>query len=177
MTKSIILGFLKVKELTVYDIKKAMEQSIAYFHSSSLGSINPTIKKLETQNHVVCKEVIENHRVKKYYEITKSGLEEYANWQNEPIKIGRIKEEALVRLFFMGDNDIDSRKKLIKDYLNDIKEIQNSLIDEQKNFSNKEIPKEYADKARFQMATLNFGVDYYQFTYNWFKNLLNNENK
>jgi DNA-binding PadR family transcriptional regulator len=177
MTRNIILGFLKVKELTAYDIKKAMEQSIAYFHSSSLGSINPTLKKLEKQSHITCKEVIENHRVKRYYEITKSGLEEYSNWQNEPIKIGRIKEEALVRLFFMGDNDIDSRKKLIQDYLNNIKEIQDSLIQEQQNFSNKEIPEEYTDKARFQMATLNFGVEYYEFTYNWFQNLLNNEIK
>lgn len=177
MTRNIILGFLKVKKLTAYDIKMAMEQSIAYFHSSSLGSINPTLKKLEKQNHVTCKEVIEKHRVKKYYEITKSGLNEYTIWQNEPIKIGRIKEEALVRLFFMGDNNVESRKKLISGYLKNIKEVQNSLKQEQQNFSNKEIPKELTDKARFQMATLNFGIEYYQFTYDWFQNLLNDENK
>ena len=115
--------------------------------------------------------------LREYYKFTNSRLEEYKTWQNEPIKIGRIKEEVLVRLFFMGDNDVDTRKKLIKDYMNNIKEIQNSLIQEQKKFSNKEIPEGYADKARFQMATLNFGVDYYNFTYNWFQNLLNNENK
>ncbi len=177
MTKNIILGFLKIKELTAYDIKKAMEQSIGYFHSNSLGSINPTLKKLEKQNHVVCKEVIENHRVKKYYKITKRGLEEYASWQNEPINIGRIKEEALVRLFFMGDNDINSRKKLITDYLNSIKETQNSLIKLQKKFLEKKIPEEYAQKARFQLATLNFGIEYYQFTYNWFQNFLADEKK
>ena len=174
MTRYVILGLLKIKELTAYDIKKAMERSIDYFHSSSLGSINPTLKKLETQNHVVCKEIIENHRVKKYYEITKSGLEEYTNWLNEPIKIGRIKDEALVRLFFMGDNDTNSRKKLIEDYLNNIKEIQNTLIQEQHSFSEKEISKEYTEKAKFQMATLDFGIEYYKFTYNWFKNFLEN---
>ncbi len=177
MTRSIILGFLKFKKLTAYDIKKAMEQSISYFHSSSLGSINPTLKKLEKQSHIICKEVIENHRVKKYYEITKSGLEEYTDWQNEPIKIGRIKEEALVRLFFMGDLDIDSRKELIKNYLNKIKEVQDSLKQEQQNFLNKEIPEEYTDIAKYQMSTLKFGLDYYQFTYNWFQNLLNDESK
>ncbi len=177
MIDKIILGFLKTTNLTAYDIKKTMEQSISHFHSSSLGSINPTLKKLEKQKHVVCKEVVENNRLKKYYEITKSGLNEYSNWQKEPINIGRIKEEALVRLFFMGDNDIDARKKLITDYLSKIKEIQDSLKQVKQDLSQEEIPEEYTQKAKYRLATLEFGIDYYQFTYKWFKNLLSNENK
>ncbi|MCD4669170.1 MAG: PadR family transcriptional regulator [Actinomycetia bacterium] len=177
MLDKIILGFLKIKELTAYDIKKAMEQSISRFYSSSFGSINPALKKLEKQKHVNCREVTENHRVKKYYEITETGLDNYKNWLKEPINIGRIKNDALVRLFFMGDIDVDSQKKLITKYLKDIKDTKNSLEQVKQEFSEKEIPKEYAQKAKFQLATLEFGIDYYQFTYNWFKNLLNNENK
>lgn len=175
MTRNIILAFLKSKELTVYDIKKGMEKSIAYFHSSSLGSINPTIKKLEAEGLVVCNEAVENHRVKKYYKITEEGISEYEKWQNEPIKVGRIKEEALVRLFFMGDADKKKRIELIRGYMDEITGIRNNLIEEKKRVDEITIPDEFIDKAKFQKATLDFGIDYYQFTYQWFEKLLKNE--
>jgi DNA-binding PadR family transcriptional regulator len=59
MLDKIILGFLQVKDLTAYDIKKAMENSVNYFYSSSFGSINPALKKLEKMNMVTCTEIVE----------------------------------------------------------------------------------------------------------------------
>ncbi|MEN8194752.1 MAG: PadR family transcriptional regulator [Bacteroidota bacterium] len=177
MLDNIILGFLQTKKLTAYDIKKAMEQSISYFYSNSFGSINPALKKLEKQQYVVCKEVIENSRVKKYYKITKAGREVYSNWIKEPISIGRIKEESLVRLFFMGDNDNDSRNKIIFDYINSMIETQKTLKQLKEHFSQIEVPEESLEKVKFQLATLDFGIDYYNFTSKWFKKLIPKGNK
>lgn len=176
MLDKIILGLLTNKKFTAYDIRKAMEISVNHFYSNSLGSINPALKKLKKKKYVNCKEVIENHRVKKYYEITKIGRAEYIKWQQEPINIGRIKDEVLVRLFFMGDSDVELRKKLITEYLSGISEIRNSLKQMKYDFMQKEIPKEYAHKAKYQLSTLEFGIDYYQFVYDWFNKLLKDEN-
>lgn len=172
MLDKIILGFLKIKELTAYDIKKTMDQSVSRFYSSSFGSINPALKKLEKQKYVICREAIENHRVKKYYKITETGFVNYKIWLKEPINIGRIKNEGLVRLFFMGDVDADSQKEIIKNYLKELEEIQDSFKKLKTELAKKEVPKEHIQRAKFQLTTLKFGIDYYQFTYEWFNNFL-----
>ena len=172
MLDKIILGFLKNRELTAYDIKKAMEQSISYFYSSSFGSINPALKKLEKQKLVTCKETIENHRVKKYYKITVTGFENYMSWLKEPINIGRIKEDALVRLFFMGDIDSNSQKAIIRNYLTELKETRNVFEELKNELTKTKIAKNHKQKAKFQLSTLKFGIDYYKFTYKWFNDFL-----
>ena len=174
MIDKIILGFLKNKELTAYDIKKGMEKSTSFFYSSSLGSINPALKKLENNKHLICREVVENHRIKKYYKITKKGKQKYFDWLIEPINIGRIKEQALVRLFFLGDLDKQQQSDLIKGYLNELNTIKKDFKELKKDLGKNKTPKEYVENAKFQFATLDFGLEYYKFTYKWFSELLKN---
>jgi DNA-binding PadR family transcriptional regulator len=168
MLEKIILGFLKTREMTAYDVKKTMELSINYFYSSSLGSINPALKKLEKNQEVTCRETVEKSRVKKFYKITSLGEESYASWLNEPIKIGRIKEDSLVRLFFLSDANSSSRKKLLKEYVEELENAKNEFLILKNRFTDTEIPKELAEKAKFQLATLQFGIDYFDFTHKWF---------
>jgi len=179
MTDKIILGFLKNKELTAYDIKKGMEKSTSFFYSSSLGSINPALKKLEQDKQLSCNEVIENHRLKKYYKITKLGEQKYFEWLIEPINIGRIKEQALVRLFFLGDLNKQMQTDLIKKYLKELNIIINDLKQMKNEAEKNKIKPKDLQKAKFQFATLDFGLEYYKFTSTWFSNLLkkiSNEN-
>lgn len=174
MIDKIILGYLKNKELTAYDIKKGMEKSTNFFYSGSLGSINPALKKLESSRHLTCRETVENHRVKKYYAITEKGKQKYFDWLVEPINIGRIKEQALVRLFFLGDLEKQKQGDLIEGYLYELNTIKNDFKQLKKEVGKKIIPKEYKSKAKFQLATLDFGLAYYTFTHKWFSELLIN---
>jgi len=173
MLDKIILGLLQIRDLTAYDIKKAMEQSINYFYSSSFGSINPALKKLEKQKMVTCKETVENNRVKKYYKTTKKGKKMYTDWLSEPISIGRIKEDSLVRMFFMGDMDKTMKTRLLKDYLYELIETKKAFEKLRETFSEKVVPEELKEKSKFQLATLEFGIDYFQFTHDWFTEFLN----
>jgi len=172
MIDKIILGYLQNKELTAYDIKKGMEKSTSFFYSSSLGSINPALKKLENNNDLICKEVVENHRVKKYYTITIKGKQKYFDWLIEPINIGRIKEQALVRLFFLGDLDKQKQIDLLKGYLTELQTVIDGFGDLKSELTSTNIPKEHEVKAKFQFATLDFGIEYYKFTHKWFSNFL-----
>ena len=169
MLDKIILGFLQIRDLTAYDIKKAMEQSVNYFYSSSFGSINPALKKLEKATMVTCNEVIEKSRVKKYYTVTEKGKEMYREWLAEPINVGRIKEDSLVRLFFMGDTDKETQMKLIEDYLVELAETKQVFEALRKLSDEREITQGFEEKAKFQLATLQFGIDYFEFTYQWFQ--------
>lgn len=172
MIDKIVLGLLSKKALTVYDIKVAMEKSINRFYSNSLGSINPAIKKLEREHLITRTEVVENNRLKKVYDITDKGKEAFRNWMAEPITQGRLKDEVLIRVFFLGDTDAVERKKLIKDYIQELNKSKEELEALQKQIRSSDLSAEQLQEVRFQMATLQFGIDYMAFKQTWFQGLL-----
>jgi DNA-binding PadR family transcriptional regulator len=172
MLDKIILGFLLIRDLTVYDVRKAMEHAVNHFYSSSLGSINPAMKKLESMQLVHCREMVEHGRLKKVYSITRKGRAEYQEWQKEPIGMGRIKEEVLVRLYFMGDAEPDTRHSLIRSYIDQLKVQQSGLEEIVRSSEETEVPESMKDRYQFQLSTVQFGIAYYQFAAEWFENLL-----
>ena len=174
MMNKIILGFLSKKDLTVYDIKIAMDKSISKFYSNSFGSINPAIKKLETQLLITCSEQIEKSRLKKTYKITELGIQDYNTWISEPIKQGRIKDEILIRLFFLGDSNKKEQTILLTDYLKELTISQNNLELTKENIGKMELSIQDKEKTKFQLSTLQFGIDYILFKQKWFQNLLDN---
>lgn len=174
MMNKIILGLLSKKDLTVYDIKILMDKSISKFYSSSYGSINPAIKKLEQQDLITCTESIEKSRLKKTYSITKEGRKEFAKWIAEPITQGRIKDEVLVRIFFLGDTDKDTQESILTDYLEELSAEKKSLEAMKKEVLERELDVDQNNKVKFQVSTLQFGIDYLNFKENWFKKLLKN---
>ncbi len=172
MQDKIILGFLEIKNLTIYEIKKAMENSINHFYSSSYGSIHPAVAKLEKNGFVTSKEKFDGKRKKKIYSITESGKENFNNWLKDDIQLTRLKEDSLVKLFFFGNLDNESRKRIITNY---VKKLQQSIAELEviKNSIDLEkIPDELSETARFQVETLKFGLDNANFMNDWYKELL-----
>jgi len=171
MIDNIILGLLSKKNLTTYDVKIAMDKSIRKFYSNSFGSINPAIKKLEKNKMISCSEVLENSRLKKIYQITLKGKESYNNWINEPIKQGRLKDEVLIRIFFLGDSEKKQQKKLIQDYLKELESSKLELVQTKKEIKLMKLTPEQKNNFKFQLSTLQFGIDYITFKESWFQNL------
>lgn len=163
MQDKIILGLLlEHKKLTSYDIKKIMEMSTSFFYSTSLGSINPALKKLLKKKAVEVKEKIERSRLKKYYSITKIGKEIFDDWISQDIEISKVKNDDLLKLFFISNISIKERKILIDNYLVKLKkQIEKLEHIKQHLFDNNMERKQRLD-------TLCFGIDYYNFVYNWF---------
>lgn len=172
MINNIILGLLSKKDLTVYDIKIAMDKSIGQFYSSSFGSINPAIKKLEKQQLIHCTESIEKSRLKKTYTITEEGIKEYKNWLSSSIQQGRIKDEVLIRIFFLGDSNPKERKKLITDYLDVLTDSRKDLENTREGIEKLNLSAQNSKKIKFQVSTLQFGLDYIEFKKKWFESLL-----
>jgi DNA-binding PadR family transcriptional regulator len=168
----IILGLLTKKDLTVYAIKIAMDKSISKFFSNSFGSINPAIKKLEIQQLITCTEHIEKSRLKKTYKITNLGVQNYNEWISQPIKQGRLKDEVLIRIFFLGDSNKKEQKILIKDYLEELNSSRNDLENTKEEIEKMDLSPQNKEKTKFQLTTLQFGIDYIIFKQKWFQNLL-----
>ena len=84
--KFVILGLLFLRERTIYEIKKVLEETISLFYSASFGSINSAVKRLLDQEWIKVQETVENGRFKKIYSITPAGIAAYQDWLGSKIE-------------------------------------------------------------------------------------------
>ncbi len=173
MLDKIILGLLKKKDLTTYDIKIMMEKSIGNFYSNSFGSINPAIKKLEKLMLVECSEEVESGRLRKVYSITEEGLEEYAVWLSAPLTQGRIKDAVLSRIFFFEDSSKAERRRLLKEYIEELETEKKKYEEMKAGYDALDLSAKQRKQIRFQLSTLQYGIDLMAFKQTWFEELKN----
>jgi len=102
-TRFIILAFLYSKPGSGYQIKKAIENSVAYFWKESYGQIYPKLKEMahaglvELQNKESSRPVRSN-----IYEITEKGKQILLDWLSTEAVQTPPRLEILLKLFF-GD--------------------------------------------------------------------------
>jgi len=164
MLNNIILGFLNYCDMSGYDIKQFMAHSTAYFYDASFGSIYPMLKKLEENGLVIVKESVEGGKYKKLYAITEKGRNEFMEWLEQPITLTRTRHEHLVRIFFYSFLPREKAIGLIQDFIVYVEGIYKEL---------ETVKKMIKGKAEiFQMATVDFGQEYYLFTIDWCRRFL-----
>ncbi|MFZ6027561.1 MAG: PadR family transcriptional regulator [Chloroflexota bacterium] len=168
----VILGLLAVRERTIYEIKKILEETVSLFYSASFGSINSAIEKMLSKGRVSVRESVENGRFKKIYAITPVGYAALQEWLGSKIPQERVKEPALTRLFFMGLLDSKKRIQVLADHLKTLQETLATLDAMEAETQKAEIPPEKRDLAAFQHLTLKYGRAYYAFNIQWYQNLL-----
>ncbi len=171
MQDKIILGLLCFHDLTAYDIKKAMDGSTGFFYKASMGSIHPALKKLEKAGFATVRAVTQNGRAKKVYRITETGREHYQSWLGQGLALPDTKDESLVRLFFFGHLPKAERAAQIARFTARLDETIATLESLQTHIATLDPPPEMADHHYFQSATLDYGIQFYRFTRDWFANI------
>ena len=172
MQDKIILGILQYRDMTSYDVKKAIEKSTAFFYNASMGSIHPALKKLEAAASVTATSVIENGRAKKIYSITDQGRTVFADWLSEGLPLEKFKDETLVRLFFFGNMQPEEQVRHITAHTATLDE-QIAMLEALKaQLHDVEVPDDMKSHALFQIATLDFGLNYFKFSRDWYQNFL-----
>jgi DNA-binding PadR family transcriptional regulator len=178
MLDNIILGLLLFKSLSIYRIKKAIEQYVSFFYSPSYGNIIPALKKLEKNKFVSVKEVIVNGRNNKEYTITGKGREEFKLWLSEEISIGKTQNEALLRLYFLTELPVKKRLEILCDYIAKLKDTIKELKAVESETKKMQVPEKFSEAFNYRIATLDFGLQYYRFELRWYNNILKKiENK
>lgn len=165
MTEYILLGFLMCRDLTGYDMKQFMSNSTSYFVDASYGSIYPSLNRLEQKGLILSKEIITNRKLKKVYSITEKGTEAFTMWLSAPIEASKSSiSTALAKIFFFRYLPFETAIELIQQYIRDIEQYKNNLL------TLKEVIKNENDE--YELSTLDFGLDYYDFVINWYENYL-----
>jgi PadR family transcriptional regulator AphA len=98
-TAKIILGFLRFRPRSGYDIKQSVEVSTQFFWGASFGQIYPELKRLEGAGLVEVEQVAERRR--KVYRLTPAGEEALVEWlRGDHGELFQYRDEGLLRLFF-----------------------------------------------------------------------------
>jgi len=156
MLDMILLGFLMDGEKTGYEIKKLMGRSTNFFFNMSFGSIYPAFRKLEQDSMVSSSETVRKGKLNRIYCITEKGRAAFRNWMVLDPEIARIRDEALLKMFFYTHIDTETIREQVSEYTGRLREQVESL----EHLRERLLPH---DIDSWQMATLDFGIEYYSF--------------
>jgi DNA-binding PadR family transcriptional regulator len=155
-TSYTILGGLSVQpDLSGYDIRKGIQQSIGYFWAESYGQIYPALKRLAREGLIAPSKASPNGRKRRQtYVLTDAGRAALRQWLALPFHNETPRNEFLLKLFFAGVASPDVAIAHIQDlnernrrWLVTIKTIEASIPPEQP--SNPHLP--------YWMLTLSLG--------------------
>lgn len=161
----VILGYLFIKSLSQYDLKKILERDVSPFYSPSLGSIQSALKKLE---QLGCIEKVANHdtgRKKYMYHITDKGKAYWRSWLVSDYESSKFDAQLNTRLFFLGLVDIDDRLIVVDKAINFLD--KKILAFEHEAGKNHAVDKAFEEIARYQLKSLDLGIHTYKETKTW----------
>jgi len=96
-----VLGMLSTEPMSGYDIKKAIENSVANFWNESYGQIYPILKQLADAGLTTSHTEKQEGKPERYvYTLTDKGREELLHWLAEPVEHAVERNELLLKLFF-----------------------------------------------------------------------------
>lgn len=167
-TKYAVLGLLTIEPLSGYEIKKMIQDSLAYFWSESNGQLYPTLNQLLKENWIVLSDNQSTSKKKSNrYEITEAGRVELQKWMCQEEEEKSIhRDENLLKLFF-GSNI--SKKECIQRLKNRQKRLQEKLK-EYRAIENKLRKDSASPHFIYWLLTVNCGVCGVQAAINWCRN-------
>jgi DNA-binding PadR family transcriptional regulator len=160
----IILGFLLTCDLSGYDVKQKLQMSTAHFYDASFGSIYPALRRLEATGLITASERVDAGRYRKLFHLLAAGRLAFLQWLEQPLIIHPSRQEWLVRVFFYRHLPTATVLQLLADFQRLVTQHQDQLTVLEPHIEGK------ADF--FQLSTLHFGTDYYQFLLTWLDNYI-----
>lgn len=118
--ENIILSLLLLKNMTSYEIKAFIHQSLNTVCSDSLGSIQTALKKLSEQSCVTVDEHIENHILKKSYSITEKGIQRFHKYITTPMDPNKRKNMEEGKFVFLGMAPKKVRMESLQSYISSL---------------------------------------------------------
>ena len=162
-TRYAILGMLLDSPCTGYEIKSFMSRSTVYFWRESDSTIYPMLKVLAKEGKVLSEIVYVGKKKKEIFSITKAGRAEFKAWLERPTGSETQRNEFLLKLFFVRDQEEMSRlfqerlEKTEKTY-EEYKKIEERL-ESLGDFSSKAI----------RLKTLRYGMAHIALEIKWLK--------
>jgi len=163
-TSYVILGMLRTRAHTGYEIKSIVDHSTRFFWAASYGQIYPELKRLEEAGLVEGESVPQDGRRRRAYSLTASGREALEEWitSGEPLH-SEMRHEGLLRFFFADVVDPDEQVELVRT----MREMHERARDEMQSIRPKAREARNERGQEFPLRTLEFGIAYQDFVIEW----------
>ena len=167
-TQYALLGLLNYRPMTGYEIKKMVDESIAFFWQENYGHIYPMLKRMEADGLVTSvSEYTDGKPPRKRYSITDMGRKAFMRWMEEDTGPLKIRYELLLKIFFSslpGSPDtyrfIEAEENRMLDLIKEYDGIKAHLA--------KDILSKCTEKDILRWTiTLNFGYHFARATLEW----------
>ncbi len=171
--KHAILGFLSLKPLTGYDLKKAFDQSVSHFWPANQSQIYRTLAELDADG-LVEKEVIarEERLDMKRYSITEQGRQALRQWLSTPLPTQETREPLLIQVFFAGMLADSELLPVLEHHLRDI-EAQVAFFGELYRASLAQVPADAPSRASFlSLLTLEYALGTFAQARDWLRSAI-----
>ncbi|BCL81652.1 PadR family transcriptional regulator [Ktedonobacteria bacterium brp13] len=100
----IMLGLLRIRPMSGYDIKQTFERAIASYWNAGNSQIYTTLKNLNKAGLIDAEVVVQTSRPnRKVYHLTTSGEAELTRWLQDSVPERFTKDEYLTKIFFCGE--------------------------------------------------------------------------
>lgn len=100
----IMLGLLRIRPMSGYDIKQTFERAIASYWNAGNSQIYTTLKNLHKAGLIDAEVIVQTSRPnRKVYHLTATGNAELEKWLKESVPERFTKDEFLTKIFFCGE--------------------------------------------------------------------------
>ncbi|MEX1376535.1 MAG: PadR family transcriptional regulator [Eubacteriales bacterium] len=170
--ENIVLGLLMLQSMTIYQLNQAFGMGLSMIYAASYGNLQYAVKKLLDAEMISFEEKVENGRNKKIYNINKSGVDEFFRWMMDDADPRHIETVMLSKVYFMGLIEKDDDKiEIIDKILYAAQGYADQLTHAKSIFDKMEISASDMRIAKYQFATLDYGIGAHDFAIGWLKKL------
>jgi len=143
------------------------------FYSASYGSLQAAVKGLLAKGLIVYEERVDNGRNKKIYTITEGGRAAFFAWMLGEIPAHKLEVTALAKVYFLGlVQDAEQKRQIVREILGKIEIVHGELSAMNDELGRLELPPELAATLKYQLKTLDYGLQSHVFARQWFQALL-----
>jgi DNA-binding PadR family transcriptional regulator len=171
----IILGMLRHKPKSGYDLKKEVENVIHFFWDADISRIYRSLNEMQKKGWVEFVTVIqEDSPNKKVYSLTPGGRKELQRWLAEPGKASGSHNPFLAQLHF---SDAISVKKQLAVQEQRLKSLRKDLAELERRAAHGNMPVPLPEDALQKgviraMFSLEYGIRRYRFEIQWTENII-----
>ena len=159
-TEAALLGLLRTRPMSGYDLRKDVERSVGYFWAPAKTQIYATLPKLVAAGYATQERVVQEIRPdKSIYAITDAGREALREWVEEaPLDAGQGRNLILMKLYFGEGADRDALVRQLRDRRADAEALLREL---------EELERAGAGASPFQALTRRWGFLYAEALLRW----------
>jgi len=163
-TAYVILGMLRTRPHTGYEIKAIVDHSTRFFWAASYGQIYPELKRLEEAGLVEGDAEPQGGRRRRAFSLTAEGRRELEDWlsSGEPLH-SELRHEGILRFFFADAVSTEDQLDLVRD----MREMHERVRDEMRAIRPKAEEARSERAEQFPLRTLDFGLAYQDFIIDW----------